>query len=396
MDSDRRHFLKDSFTAAAAFGVAPLFIPRKAWGANDKVAYGVIATGGRGRYLNKKFMSLGAQCVALCDVYEPHLELAKQDAPEAKTYGVHEELLTQKGIDAVVVASPDHWHCPLLLDALAAGKDVYLEKPLSKSLEESAKMIQAVRKSKQVVQIGMQRRSAESIIKAKKLVDDGVLGRITLVKPQWHWNVSKPLNNSPLPGKLDWIRFQGSAKKRELEPMRFRNWRVFRDYAGGNMTDQGTHLMDVVQWFTKSGPPKSAIAHGYLAKMTGAEHPDVFSAVFEFEDFMATWTLDYANSYQNGWSITFLGDKATMILDEDGYTVYAEPWKKDAAPIHQEQAPVPVESHIQNFLDCMKSRQDPNCTVEIAAQAVTGPHLANLAMTKAKEVRLAPDGVKTT
>ena len=170
--------------------------------------------------------------------------------------------------------------------------------------------------------------------------------------------------------------------------MRFRRWRYFWDYAGGNMTDQGTHLMDVVQWFTQSGPPKSALCLGYVAKMEGAEHPDVFSAIFEFPTFMATWTLDYANSFQNGWSITFLGDKATMILDDAGYRVYAEPWKKDAPPIFEEEAPVPVEAHVRNFLDCMRSRKDPNCPVEIAAQAVAGPHLANIALKEGRKAAL--------
>jgi predicted dehydrogenase len=349
----------------------------------------VIATGGRGRSVNSIFLKQGGECVALCDVYEPNLQAAQKQAPQAKTFVDYHELLAEKGIDAVLIASPDHQHCPMLLAALEARKDVYLEKPLSKSLEQSVEMVAAVRKSKQVVQIGMQRRSAEAIMRAKKLVDDGVLGRITLVKPQWHWNIAKDLNNSPLPGKLDWDRFLGDAPKRDLEPMRFRYWRYFYDYAGGNMTDQGTHLMDVVQWFTKSGPPVSAVGQGYVAKMIGAEHPDVFSAVFEFPNHMATWTLDYANSFQNGWSITFMGDKGTMILDDAGYRVYAEPWKRDAAPLQEEQAPVPVEAHVQNFFDCVKSRKDPNCTVEIAAQAVAGPHLGNLAMREKRQVRLA-------
>jgi len=239
--------------------------------------------------------------------------------------------------------------------------------------------------------VGMQRRSAESLMKAKALVDDGVLGQITLVKPQWHWNIAKDLNNSPLPGKLDWERFLGGAKKRALEPMRFRSWRYFWDYAGGNMTDQGTHLMDVVLWFTKQTFPASALCYGYVAKMKGAEHPDVFSAVFEFPNMMANWTLDYANSYQNGWSITFMGDKGTMILDEYGYKVFAEPWKPDSTPTYEERAPVPMEAHITNFMDCMKSRQQPNCTVEIAARAVAGPHLANLALQSKKQAKL-PDG----
>lgn len=381
MKTDRRRFL-------AALATAPMFVPRSAWGANDRLAYGVIATGGRGRYLNRKFMSIGAQCVALCDVYEPHLELAKQDSPDAKTFIDYNELLAAPGIDAVVLAGPDHHHRPMLLAALKAGKDVYAEKPLSWSLEESQIMINAVRNSHRIVQIGMQRRSAPSIFRAKRLVDEGVLGRITLVKPQWHWNISHPLDNSPLPGKLEWDRFLGSAPTRPLEPMRFRRWRVFKDYAGGNMTDQGTHLMDVVQWFTKSGPPVSAVCQGYVAKMEGAEHPDVFSAVFELKDFMATWTLDYCNAYQNGWSITFMGDEGTMILNDDGFTVYQEPWDKHPEPIFLGREPVPVEPHIENFLECVKTRKQPNCTVEIAAQAVAGPHLANLALYQGKKVTL--------
>lgn len=384
MESTRRTFL-------TALGSAPMFIPQSAFGANDRISYALIAAGGRGRSVSRTFGKLGAQCVALCDVYEPHLEMAKKDSPDARTYGDYAELLDkEKSLDAVLIASPDHQHFPMLRAALEAKKDAYLEKPLSKSLEESAQMIETVRAHKQVVQIGMQRRSAPAIYKAKKLVDDGVLGRVTLVKPQWHWNIAAKLDNSPLPGKLDWNRFLGSAPKRELEPMRFRRWRYFWDYAGGNMTDQGTHLMDVVQWFMNSGAPKSAVCQGYVAKMEGAEHPDVFSAVYEYDSFMVTWTLDYSNSFQNGWSITFMGDKGTLILDDAGYKIYAEPWKKNSGPVHEEQAPVPVETHVQNFLDCIKSRKDPNCTVEIAAQAVSGPHLANLAMVNGRKMKLDP------
>ena len=392
MESDRRDFLK-----VAAAGAAPLFVPRSAWGANSRPNYALIGAGGRGRYLNRIFQQDGPKCVAIAEVYEPNTQEALQGAPGAKPYVDYRELLQkEKDVDFVVLAGPDHHHCPMMLAALEAKKDVYAEKPLSKTLEESATMVAAVRKSKQVVQIGMQRRSAPAVMAAKKLVDDGVLGRITLVKPQWHWNIARPLDNTPLPGKIDWDRFLGNAPKRPLEPMRFRYWRYFWDYAGGNMTDQGTHLMDVVLWFTNSAPPKSAVCWGYVAKMEGAEHPDVFSAVFEMDNYMATWTLDYSNSFQNGWSITFMGDKGTMILDEVGYRVWDEPWKPEKPPIHQEQAPVPIENHVQNFLDCIVSRKDPNCTVEIAQRAVAGPHLANLAFRKARQVRLAPDLVKVS
>lgn len=381
MTTDRRKFL-------ASVAAAPLFVPRAAFGANDKIQYGVIATGGRGRYLNRKFQNLGAKCIALCDVYEPHLELARRDAPEARAFLDYRELLAMPGIDFVVLAGPDHHHWPMLKAALDAGKDAYSEKPLSWSLAQSREMIAGVRATDRIVQIGMQRRSAPSIHRALRVVQEGLLGRVTQVKAKWNWNISRPLDNSPLPGKLDWERFLGPAPKRPLEPMRFRKWRYFRDYAGGNMTDQGTHLMDVVQWFLESGPPKSAVAQGFVAKMAGAEHPDVFTAVFEYDGFIATWSLNYCNDFRDSWSITFLGDEATMLLDKDGFTVWAEPWKNNREPVMYARAKVPVEPHIENFLECVRARREPNCPVEVAAEAVSGPHLANVALFSGRKVTM--------
>jgi predicted dehydrogenase len=239
--------------------------------ANQEISFGVIATGGRGRYLQERFQRLGARCVALCDVYSPNLDKAAAISPEARRYTNYRELLGQK-MDCVVIASPDHQHWPMLEAALAAKKDVYLEKPLSKSLEQSRIMVDAVRASRQVVQVGMQRRSAPALIEARRLMEAGMLGQVTLVKPQWHWNIAKELNNGPLPGELDWRAFLGNAPVRELEPMRFRSWRYFYDYAGGNMTDQGTHLMDVTQWFTGQTAPLAAQASGYVAKMKAVSY----------------------------------------------------------------------------------------------------------------------------
>jgi predicted dehydrogenase len=390
---DRRDFLR---TLAAA----PMFVPRSAWGANDRLAYGLIGTGGRGRYLNDVFQKQGAQCVALCDVYDQHLNLArKKSPPDAKTYVDYNDLLAQKGVDFVVVATPDHQHCPNLLAGLAAGKDVYLEKPMSHSLEQSQQMIKAVRNTDRIVQIGMQRRSAPMVIKAKKLIDDGILGKISMVKPMWNWAFSKPLDNSPLPGKIDWKRFLGDAPEQPLEPMRVRWWRAFWDFSGGNMTDQGTHLLDVTQWFANSGnPPLSAVQFGQVQKMTGAQAPDVFCAVFEYPSFVATWTLDYCSSYENGWSILFMGDRGTMTMNDAGYKIYKEPWKerRNRTPIQEEEAPVPVEAHVQNFLDCIKSRQQPNAPVEVGAKAVAAPLLANVAFFQNRRAKLAADGVTTS
>lgn len=377
MKTNRRNFL-------AAAGSAPLFVPRAAWGANDKITYALIGSGGRGRYLNERFQRVGAQCVALCDVYDLNLKKAAEGSPAGvKTTGVYEELLADKSIDAVVLGGPTHQHLPMVLASLKAGKDIYTEKPLTRTLQESQIMIAAVEKSDRIVQVGMQRRSVPEIIRLKNLVDEGILGWITMVKAQWNWSRSGPLDNSPLPGKLDWDRWLGNAPKRPLEPMRFRTWRSFRDYEGGQMTDQGTHLMDVVQWFTGNDAPKAAVARGFVAKKTGAEHPEVFSAVFEYPKMLTSWSLDYCCDYQNGWKLTFMGDEATLVLGGSGYSVWASGWGKNREPLLQGRpigSGTPTEPHIKNFLDCMKSRKQPNSTVREAAKAVAGPILANIAL----------------
>jgi len=389
MEQNRRAFLQ-------GLAAAPLFIPSAVRGANDRPTFGIIGIGNRGSWLHQAFQKLGAQCVAVCDVYQPRLEKAAAASPPgAKAYVNYHDLLAQPGVDFVVVATPDHQHMPCLLAALDAGKDVYQEKPLSLNLAQSAEMVVAVRKTKQIVQIGMQRRSMQFVRKAKDLVDNGALGRISMVKPMWNWHFTEWLDNSPLEGPLDWDLFLGPAPHRPLEPKRFRWWRGFWDYSGGNMTDQGTHLMDVVQWMTNSGPPRSAVCQGKLIGNPTAEAPDVFSAVFEYPDFIAQWTLDYCSTYDWDWSVTFLGDKASMVLDRNGYRIYkneaasSTPWMQGGKPelLAQEPDRDSDTAHQQNFLDCIRTRQEPNCPIEVAAAAVAGPHMANLAYREDRKVK---------
>ncbi len=389
MAQNRRAFLQ-------ALAAAP-YVASVVGGANDRPAFGIIGVGNRGRWLHQTFQKLGAECVAVCDVYEPVRERARAESPkDARAHLNYHDLLAQPGIDFVVIATPDHQHQPCLEAALAAGKDVYLEKPLSLHLEQSAQMVEAVRRTKQVVQIGMQRRSMPFVRKAKQLVDDGALGRISMVRATWDWHFTEWLDNSPLLGKLDWALFLGSAPARPLEPKRFRWWRGFFDYSGGNMTDQGTHLMDVVQWITNSGPPRSAVCQGQVIGNPTAEAPDVFTAVFEYPGFVAQWSLNYCTTYDFDWSVTFLGDKASMTLDRNGYRIYkdpgpsSEPWTQGGKPemIAEEPDRDSATAHQQNFLDCIRTRQEPNCPVEVAAAAVTGPHMANIAWREDRKVKL--------
>jgi predicted dehydrogenase len=388
MMQNRRQFLKGS-------AAAPMILPQAARGANDRIVFGLIGAGGRGRGVAGNFKERGAVCAAVCDIYEPNLEAGLKVAGQAaRPYDDYRELLARQDLDAVLIASPDHQHAPMLFAALEAGKDVYLEKPMSHSIEQGVEMVRRVRATKQIVQIGMQRRSSPSVLAGKRLVDEGLLGDLYLARVQWFWNVSRPLNNSPLPGKVDWDKFLGPAPKRPFEPMRFRTWRSFWDYSGGNMTDQGTHLMDVVQWFSGKGTPRAAVCQGFVFGMKGAEAPDCFSATFDYEGMMATWTLNYNNAYQNGWTIFLHGNKATMVLDNDGFRIYQEPWHKNPNPVYEFKGAISTQAHVDNFLDCVKTRKQPNAPVEVGHSAVCGPHLANVAWRQKKEVKLTADATR--
>lgn len=402
MEKNRRQFLKES--AATVGAVAPLLVPSSAWGANDRITYAMIGTGNRGGGLNKTFQSVGAQCIGLCDVYSPHLEKAKANSPAGvKTFLDYHDLLAMPGLDTVVIATPDHQHQPMLYAAMAAKKDVYLEKPMSLNLAQSQDMVERVGKSDRIVQIGMQRRSMEFIRKARQVIESGAIGKVSMVQAAWNWHFdwSQWLSNAPLEGTLDWTRFLGPAPKRELEPRRFRWWRAFWDYSGGNMTDQGTHLMDVVQWMTSSGVPKSAVAQGYVADEKGADVPDVFSAVFEYPEMIASWTLNYTTTHNYDWSITFLGREATMILDRHGYRILkngpasSQPWtwKGTEQVLSEEPDQGDPGAHAANFLDCVRSRKRPNCPADVAAAAVTGPHMANISLRESRKVRLDATGL---
>ncbi|MFN0085617.1 MAG: Gfo/Idh/MocA family protein [Blastocatellia bacterium] len=393
-----------SFIAGAGSVAGASLLTAKSYGrvigANERIQLGIVGSGGRGRSVMGSFRKFSDQCefIHVCDVYEPNVAAALKLSREGARSSVdYKELLANKDVVAVLNATPDHWHASVLLDAVAAGKDVYTEKPFSYSIEQGAKMVKGVRATKQIVQVGMQRRSSEAVRGAKKIVDDGVLGEIVMARAQWFWNRKPMPQKLQLAGKLDWERFQGPAKKHvPLDERRFFHWRNFFDYNGGHLTDQGTHLMDVIQWFCNQGkPPVSAVCQGAIYVHKGGDVPDTFSAVYEYPSFLATWTLCYGNSYEDSWKIFLQGKQATMVLDDDGYRVYPEPWKRPEIPpqpIHEYKGGIPTEPHVRNFLDCIRSRQEPNAPVEVGHNAVSAPHLANIALRAQKRVTLASDG----
>lgn len=411
---DRRSFLKTAAAAAAGFGVAPMFVPHSAFGANERVVLAIIGSGGRGRGLMREFMAQGVQFGAVCDVYKPNLaegvKLAKEKSQDVKEYSNYHELLEkQKGLDGIFIASPEHQHGVHLVDATRAGFDVYCEKPMSHSIKEGQWMVEEVNKTGKIVQVGMQRRSSPIVRKGKEIKDSGVCGEIHYARLKWNWNYSKALDNSPLAeGSLDWKAFCGPAGNVPFEPKKFRYWRYFWPFSGGNITDQGTHIMDVLQWYMgaefKPALPQYAECFGDVYKMTGSDTPDVFNSTFQYDGFIANWALDYCSAYQNGWSMELIGDKGTLVLDNQGVSVYDGAWDpEDGSDLRSQKKPVIFEKgnlgsteHLANFIDCLKTRKKTNAPVEVGHLAVIGPHLANIAFHSHERAFLSADAHKTT
>lgn len=397
----RRKFLGSSALGLGALAAPAVFSSaNRVLGANDKIRMGIIGSGGRGRNVMKTHQEQGIEFIGVADIYQPNLYAGlKQAGEKAQSHADYRKLLDEKGIDAVLIASPEHLHAPMLMSAVAAGKDAYCEKPMSHSIEEGVEMVKAVRSTDRIVQIGMQRRSTPSVIQARDLLKE--CGEVFLVKAYWNWDFSTPLSTKPLEFDVDWKSFLGPAPWHEFDPKRFRNWRYFWDYSGGNCTDQGTHLMDVVQWFMGSGAPRAATCYGAVYSMTGAETPDVFSATFEYPTYMATWTLDYASTLDNGWNIQFQGRKATLWLDNEGARLLSASaggttYKRSSKEQVVKEAPGGLSDveHVKNFLECCRSRKQPNAPVEVGHIAVCGPHLANVAFHHQGRARLNEDATR--
>ena len=400
----RRRFM--SKTAGAGLGlVATQHLARNVLGANERVVLGIIGAGGMGRRNHMRdFIRKGAVFAAVCDVYGPNrdagLSMAKRNnRNEIKSYNEHERLLERNDLDAVIIASPEHQHHDHLIDAVRAGKDAYSEKPMAWSIEQGANMVKEVRKTDRIVQIGMQRRSAQPCFEARDIVANGELGNVHFVRAEWYWNWSKKYTGKVDKSKLDWKRFCGRAGDVEYSPPRYEWWRYYWPFSGGNVTDQGVHLMDVVQWFMGVDRPISALQFGENYKMDPSDTPDTFCCTFEYPKFMSTWTLCYTNdTWRDGWHITFHGDRATLALNEAGWRLLdsKSDWRMGIPKSRRFHLPGGVTStgaHHVNFLECLKSRKQPNATVERGFEAVRTLHLANIAFHQKKRVWLNDDGV---
>ena len=345
-------------------------------GANDRVRVGIIGPGGRGRYLMGEFKEFGADLAAVCDVYTANLEAGlKIASPSAERYKDYRKLLDNKSLDAVIVSTPDHWHAKMVIDAVNAGKDVYVEKPMAHKIDEGFAVIEAVRKTKRVVQVGMQRRSAELFLQGKSIMDSGQLGEVHLVTSQW-LNHTANLRQSKLQGELDWNMWQGSAPKHELDPQRYFNWYYYYDYSGGLIVGQAAHILDCIQWYMNSNGPLTVTCSGLKPDLPGVEITNTATILAEFpENYQATFTLGYkAMPYNttNDQLQQFHGTKARFDVGRESYTLWPQSMAVDMKPGVNRREPGSFNraapAHVRNFLECIRSRKDPNAPVE-AGQA---------------------------
>ena len=353
-------------------------------GANDTLRVGVIGAGGRMRNLLDAADDSGIayEIVAVADVYGPHRDAVKQRTAglNATTHVDYHEVLA-KDIDAVIVATPDHWHVRVACDALAAGKDVYLEKPVTHSIEEGATLTHAVRGSKQILQCGMQQRSWTHFRNAVALVQGGSLGRVVQVRTYWWQNYNqggwlpKPVDTQA----LDWKMWLGSAPDQPFSVEKFYRWRWFWNFGGGAMTDLFAHWIDVAHWAMKSDTPKEAqmLADKYI--FLDWDCPDTIQAALRYPG----WDVVYEgmmNSSIDDGGLEFRGTEGTLKLNRSGFGVYLEGMQKGVNPVLSETSfKDGTIEHMQNFFECVKTRKEPNAPVETGVSAARAGQIANLA-----------------
>jgi predicted dehydrogenase len=386
----RRSLISRSVIAATAASYTRIL------GANDRVLAGIIGAGDRGRYVMGQFLKTDrVEFGAACDVYANQIDLAQKSAPRARGFSDHRRLLEMKELNAVLIATPDHWHSRTAIDALNAGKDVYVEKPLTLSIEEGPRIVKAARVNNRVCQVGMQQRSGQHYLQAKKeYFDTGRLGKITLARTWWHGN-SYHLRRAPeslqtRPSNLDWARFLGPLKWRDYDPQQYFNWRAYLDFGGGQVTDLFTHWIDVVHMMLgRELPTAASAAGGVYHYKDGRTAPDTINVLLEYGgEFTATFEATLAPGVR-GAAIEICGTEGRLWIDRSRFEFW--PLGRDAKPTVVQAAPQDMTlDHVKNFLDCVVSRQQPNGDVLIGHRSAQASHLGNIAYLQKRRLNFDP------
>ena len=365
-------------------------------GANDKIQLGVIGCGERGRFDMSNFLKNPAVDVtAVCDIYGVQIDKARQAAPNARSFTDHRKLLDAKEVDAVLIATPDHWHAAIAIDALNSGRDVYVEKPLTRTIEEGPPIVKAARVNERICQVGMQQRSGIHYLRAKhEYFDTGRLGKITLARTWWHGN-SYHLRRAPeslqqKPSNLDWARYLGPVKWRDYDPQQYWNFRAYLDFGGGQVTDLFTHWIDVVHMFMGQEIPKSAVAAGGIYNYKdGRTAPDTINVLLEYPaEFTATFEATLVPGI-TGAAIEMCGTEGRLYIDRGRFEWHPKGRSSEPVIVQAEPHDMTID-HVNNFLDCVRTRKLPNGDVLIGHRSAQASHLGNIAYEQKRRIDFDP------
>ncbi|HEY1381685.1 MAG TPA: Gfo/Idh/MocA family oxidoreductase [Gemmataceae bacterium] len=417
--ASRRTFLQTAGAAAltaASYG--------RVRGANDRVGVGFIGYGLVGKRHVIDFLAQpDADCVAVAEAHRGRLaEAVTRIGPRAKGVGDFRRLLDDHAVQAVVVSTPDHWHALHTMLACAAGKDVYVEKPLTLFVGEGRWMVDVARRHKSVVQVGTQQRSGPHYRRACELLRSGRIGSVSSVRMTAFRNVmpgfGSPADADP-PAELDWDAWLGPAPARRYNPNRgIYHFRWFWDTAGGQMTNLGAHSLDILHWaLGMTGPTAVASAGGRFSLRDNGETPDTQDAIIEYPGFTAVWSHREASAGPKAAPLEFCGQKGTLAVTRSGYVLTADPKAPPenaiprydgAPPVGGPQAVARVGApelwtqsavdtsgdareqfrlHVRDFLDCVKSRRQPASDLESAHRVATVCHLANISLRLGRKLR---------
>ena len=414
---NRRKFISNTSLTSAGIGMS-VMLPSELWAhpvaPSDTLNVALIGCRNMGfGILQHHLSNPGVKCVALCDIDDTVLnekaaEINKKFNQTPKLYKDFRKLLEQKDIDAVIIGTPDHWHCLIMVYALQAGKNVYCEKPMANSIAECDIMVRAAAYYKKTVQIGQQQRSGFVFQKAMELIKGGNIGKLRRVNiwANFEYGVGqKIVEDEPVPAGVDFDMWLGPAPKRSFNRTRFHgSWRMFWDYGGGLMSDWGVHLLDMGLWAKDiTTAPEKVLVYGAntFHEPRSRETFDSMSVIYPKSDLVINWDMTAGTQkgpYDMAYGLAFIGDNATIVADRSKLTVYPE-WDSQAKKGRAEEYKYTEgkESHgehVKNFIDCIKSGNKPACPPETARAAALHVHIPNIAARSGESMLIWDDSKK--
>ncbi len=425
----RREFMERSLTGTAALSAALTAAPAVPGAPQvPAVTVGIVGAGIRGLELMQAVLTVGGKVAVVCDLYDGHFRRAQEIQANTATTREYKEVISRKDLDAIVIATSDHWHARVAVDAMNAGKDIYIEKPMAHTIPEALEMVRVSKQTGRLVQVGSQSLSMASTQKAKDWVKSGAIGDIYMVQCSINrpnaigaWRYPVPPDASPK--TVDWERYLGNAPKRPFDAARFFQFRNWWDYGTGIAGDEYVHLLSRVHYVMDVQYPLSAVAEGGIYKWNGdREVPDIHNTLYNYGKFQVQVTANLVCNWEGGEIVRFFGDKGTVELTEwtatllpynpvEEYSYPLESWPKDLkepfiakhkndpladigtaaqqpqrAKETMRQTAEGTEDHFRNLFACIKSRKQPVEHVEFGCGTAVACHMANLSYRKKQRI----------